>query len=227
MWSYIYAAISFLLISIFLLILSKFLHQSPTKSMISTIPSPWPETPFKLIAETGARSRPDIPKDHYCIRTAHLMALTHNTISRGFNAIYAQAVQVLPGTQDAADLLAYCTVVHGFLQNHHETEESTYFPQIEKAAGIPGLMQGNVEQHHAFEEQLERFRKYAAETSKEKYSGEALRGIIDAMAGPLGQHLHEEIPTILDLWDKIDSKTTKKIYREMHDLAERTSDGFK
>src|SRR5947207_14806835 len=99
-----------------------------------------PEKPFRLISSTGANTRTDVPSNHYCRRNAQIMALTHNTIFRGLNAIYSQATQVLPGTQDAADLLLYCEITCNFIHNHHFVEESVYFPEIEKATGIPELM---------------------------------------------------------------------------------------
>lgn len=155
------------------------------------------------------------------------MALTHNTIFRGLNAIFRQAKQVLPGTQDAADLLLYCQIACEFIHDHHVTEESIYFPEIEKATGITGLMHHNIEQHRILEQGLGRLRKYAETTPKEAYNASELRSIIDDLAGPLGDHMHDEIPTIIDLHDKIDSEMLREIYRHMHDAVEKTSDGFK
>jgi hypothetical protein len=74
---------------------------------------------------------------------------------------------------------------------------------------------------------LDAFRKYADETSASAYSSDMLRQLIDELVFPLETHLHEEIPTILDLHQKIDSKTMQKIYGQMHDEAERISDKFK
>lgn len=189
-------------------------------------PNTWPEQPFKLIHSTGIDERPEIPRDHYAIRNVQLMALTHNTIFRGLNALYHQALQVRPGTAEAIDFLFYCKVLHDFLHIHHETEEAHYFPQIEKAAGIQGLMQANVQQHEAFHEEVERFHNYATKTPAIKFDGEKVRRIIDAMVEPLGRHLHEEIHSLLELWDKVESKALKEAYRVMHDAAERMSPPF-
>jgi hemerythrin-like domain-containing protein len=189
--------------------------------------SPWPSTPFRLISSTGVNTRRDIPPEHYCRRNAQIMALTHNTVFRGFNAIYHQAPLVQPSTQEASDLLFYCTVVHDFIHEHHTTEETVYFPAIEAASGIVGLMSNNLEQHRQLEKGLDAFRKYAVETAASAYSSDVLRQLIDDLAAPLETHLHEEIPTILDLHQKIDSKTMQKIYGKMHDEAERISDKFK
>jgi hemerythrin-like domain-containing protein len=155
------------------------------------------------------------------------MALTHNTIFRGLNAIYHHAPLVQPSTREASDLLFYCTVVHDFIHEHHTTEETVYFPAIEAASGVVGLMNSNLEQHRQLEKGLDAFRKYADETTASAYSSDVLRQLIDDLAAPLETHLHEEIPTILDLHLKIDSKTMQKIYGKMHDEAERISDKFK
>lgn len=187
----------------------------------------WLAHPFKLIDSTGINSRGEIPRGHGCIRNAQLMALTHNTIFRGLNAVYHYAAQVERGSQEAADLLLHCYMVYDFIHVHHVSEEEVYFPRLEAAAGVPDLMKENIEQHKAFENTLEALKVYATQTSKEEYDAATLRGLIEAMVGPLGSHLHEEIPTILDLWDKIDSKTMNKIYGQMHDYATKSSDSFK
>jgi hemerythrin-like domain-containing protein len=190
-------------------------------------PTSWPETPFKLISSTGALSSPHISPDHYCRKNAVIMAQTHNTIFRGFNAIYHQAPLVSPGTQDAEDLLFYCMVVHDFLEAHHTAEETTYFPAIEKTAGIKGLMENNVEQHKAFEEAVWRFRVYALTTTRWTYRADELRHLIDQLAEPLERHLHDEIPSILDLHSKVDSTALERIYSDMHHTAEKHSDKWR
>lgn len=190
-------------------------------------PQPWPETPFPLIHGTGAKKRTDIPEGHYCIRNAQIMAQTHNTIFRGLNAIYHQAKQVVPGTKDAADILFFCAITCDFIECHHHAEEAAYFPAIEEAADMPGLMDGNIEQHHTLEEGLERLRRYASDTNKWEYDAEHLRRVIEGLAGPLGTHMHEEIRTILDLHEKVPSSVLEKIYRKMHHVAANTMDKWK
>lgn len=186
-----------------------------------------PEVPFRLITSTGGGSRNDIPRNHFCRKNAWIMAQTHNTIFRGLNAIYAHAPQVVAGSQDATDLLFYCSVAYDFIHTHHLTEEQIYFPGIEKATEITGLMEANIKQHRFLEKGLEQLRIYALETPSERFSAESLRSIIEGLVIPLGDHLHDEIPTIINLHDKIDSHTLKKIYQRMHDEAEKRSSNFK
>jgi sterol-4alpha-carboxylate 3-dehydrogenase (decarboxylating) len=197
--------------------------QSPTPAKAL----PWPETPFPLIYETGARKRRDIPEGHYCIRNAQIMAQTHNTIFRGLNAIYHQAKQIAPGTKDAEDLLLFCSITCDFIHCHHHAEEEAFFPGIEEAADTPGLMDGNIEQHRCLEEALERLRKYTTNTNKHDYNAEELRYLIDRLAGPLGSHMHEEIPSILDLHKKVPSSLLEKIYGQMHHIAATSMDSWK
>ena len=190
-------------------------------------PSIWAEKPFRLIKSTGAKTKEGLHEDHYCVKNAREMSSTHNTMFRALNAIYSQALKVLPGTQDAADLLSYCQVAYTFIHLHHLMEEAIYFPEIEKAARMPGLMDVSIEQHRKLEDGLEQFRKYVEGTRKESFSGEKLRCIIDSWAPAFEEHMHAEIDTILDLHDKIDSERLKSIYHKMHVAAEKDSDIFK
>ncbi|KAL9114710.1 MAG: hypothetical protein Q9227_001388 [Pyrenula ochraceoflavens] len=155
------------------------------------------------------------------------MAYTHNTILRGLNAIYHAAPRVRPSTAEATSLLLYCQTVCDFLRLHHETEEEFFFPAIEKASGVRGLMDGNIKQHEAFERQVIRLADYAKNATCESFQPREIRGLIEEMVDPLEHHLHDEIPSLLDLWDKIDSKSLLKAYRMMHDAAEKRSDPFR
>ena len=155
------------------------------------------------------------------------MPATHNTIFRGFNAVYHHAPNIHPGTQDVVEFLLYCTIVYDFVHHHHTIEETTYFPLLAKATGLPHLMDGNIEQHRHLDNALAAFRDYAERTTPETYDAAKLLRMIDELAGPLEAHLHEEIPTILDLHRVIDSDALKKIYWVMHDEAAAVSNKLK
>ncbi|PMD51360.1 putative sterol-4-alpha-carboxylate 3-dehydrogenase, decarboxylating [Hyaloscypha bicolor E] len=62
---------------------------------------------------------------------------------------------------------------------------------------------------------------------KEDFSSEELRRIIDGFATVFEQHNHDEIQTILNLHDKIDSKTLKTIATKFFKESEKQSDIFK
>jgi hypothetical protein len=155
------------------------------------------------------------------------MAQTHNTFFRALNAIYHQCLDILPGTEDAADMLTYCSIVYDFIHQHQLHEEGIFFSGIEKATGIPGLMDVNISQHDEMDSGLEKFRHYAEKTSKDDYNGNTLRQIIDDFAPLFESHNHAEITTIISLYDKIDSDTLKSISDKMWETAERDSDMFK
>jgi len=94
-------------------------------------------------------------------------------------------------------MLTWYTLLHVHLTG----EEATFFPEIEKFTGEKGIMDANVQQHHAFEKGLEAFHTYVDEclAGKKKYDGSRIISIIDSFGKDLIQHLTDEIPTLLDL----------------------------
>jgi hemerythrin-like domain-containing protein len=127
------------------------------------------------------------------------MAIVHNIMVVGLNAIYLQAPHVKP-----ADEKGFLNLVRNWyelLHHHHSDEEASFFPIVEAMTGETGIMEVNVGQHHAFHEPLEafhaRFEAFAA--GQEKYDGKKLVKLIDAFGPLLVQHLAEEIPTLLGL----------------------------
>lgn len=73
------------------------------------------------------------------------MALVHNVLIRAYNSIYLQATRVRP--EDVADFLHYCLAWYMMLKGHHDGEEEVYFPGIEKATGVKGIMDSEVHEH--------------------------------------------------------------------------------
>lgn len=178
--------------------------------MASTTTAPWADTPFELIRVPGNGT--DIEKGPEAIYIAAEMASAHNGMLRGLNSIYQQCIHVmLPA--DVADLLKYTEFWCGWLEEHHAAEETFFFPAVEKAAGVKGLMEGNVEQHHTFLPGLERLERYAKETTVEDYEGKEMRGIIDGFGAAMTTHLREEIETLLGL-EKFDGVVMKKLWLE-------------
>lgn len=58
------------------------------------------------------------------------MAMVHNSLFRGYNSIYQQALHVAEA--DKADFIGYCVTWHKFLNTHAENEENTLFPRVEE-----------------------------------------------------------------------------------------------
>jgi hemerythrin superfamily protein len=73
------------------------------------------------------------------------MALLHNVFMRGFNSIYNQALEVQP--QDYKPFLCYAQCIYETLDAHHSGEETKFFPRIEEATGVKGIMDVNITQH--------------------------------------------------------------------------------
>ncbi|KAG4441208.1 hypothetical protein IFR05_003326 [Cadophora sp. M221] len=154
--------------------------------------------PFKLI-ETPAHAQNETkPYDQY-IEAASVMALAHNVIIRGLNSIYLQAPHLKPS--DHSSFISYCKCWAELLDEHHDMEEAVLFPEIEAKTGELGIMDGNVEQHHAFLPGLTAFKNYLAttSTSPDTFSGTHLNRVISSFAPALTTHLADEIPSLLSL----------------------------
>ncbi|KAN0074130.1 hypothetical protein V8E54_008067 [Elaphomyces granulatus] len=162
----------------------------------------WADQPFALIKETGILSRQDIPdRQHPAISMAQHMALTHNIIIRGLNASFNQCLSVSPKTKEAQDFLLFNQCLFEILHDHHTVEEEHMFGAIEKFTGVPGIMDKNLEEHKDFQEGLEKYRQYIYETDATDYDGQTLQALLEGFGKTMEVHLHNEIPTLLDLKD--------------------------
>jgi len=176
--------------------------------MSSSLHPLFEDGPFHLIATPRFKTGKD---DKFTI-CASEMAVLHNAFMRGFNSIYNQALEVQP--QDYKPFLCYAQCIYECIDVHHSGEETTFFPGIEEATGIKGIMDVNIAQHEVFHSGLHAYGDYIASFIKgsrpiNEFSGQHLRELIDAFAEPLNQHLHDEIPTLLALEkysDKLDIK---------------------
>jgi len=79
-----------------------------------------------------------------------------------------------------------------FSSEHHEGEETVLFPEIEKITGEKGIMEKNIEQHHAFLPGLEAWIKYISECRKNEgsdFDAARFTQLIDGCAAQLTAHL--------------------------------------
>ncbi|KAL4886866.1 hypothetical protein BJY04DRAFT_212837 [Aspergillus karnatakaensis] len=172
--------------------------------------APWADTPFTLVPS---------PKytignaDLGSIFTANEMAVSHNIYIRGLNAIYNQADNVSSPT-DVKDFLTFCQIWIEVVHHHHSLEEEVMFPGIEKDLGQEGLMQANLEQHHAFEDAMEEFKAYIETTTAADYKKDAVRKLVDRFGQLFVTHLHEEIENLLQVGREFDTsgEVLKKNY---------------
>lgn len=83
-------------------------------------------------------------------------------------------------------------------------------------------MDGNLQQHKAFESGLTELDGYLKDVTPETYDGVKLRGIIDRFGPALAAHLADEIGTLLELdvyggdkllqaWNELDKKAIANI----------------
>ncbi|KAK4502732.1 hypothetical protein PRZ48_006158 [Zasmidium cellare] len=181
--------------------------------------SPWADQPYSLIS-TQAFSK---DTSHAAYYVATQMALAHNGILRGLNAIYIQAPHI---PKDAVqDFLIYCQCWCESMHHHHDGEEENFFPNLEKVTGTKGLMERNVEQHRTFTPGFEAFQEYANKCRVEKYEGSKIRSLVEAFAEPLKLHLHEEIDTLRAL-DKYDSAKVRQAYKDFEKIV-MTGDSYR
>ncbi|KAI7779404.1 hypothetical protein LA080_000884 [Diaporthe eres] len=133
------------------------------------------------------------------IEDASQMALVHNMLIRAYNSIYLQATHVKPG--DVLDFLHYCDAWHMTLKGHHDAEEEVYFPGIEKATGINGIMDSEVHEHAAFSEGLQKFKDYVDShlADPSSYSGKDLVSVLESFGEVLATHLAHEPPKLASL----------------------------
>lgn len=131
------------------------------------------------------------------------MSQVHNAIIRGVNAVYLQCVNVSKrGTDiDKADFVNFAYQWSQMIDDHHTMEEEMFFPEMNELAGVPGLMDGNVEEHKTFHDGLDVYTSYLKGVldGKESYDGEKLKAILDGFLPTLHSHLVNEVDHLVSL----------------------------
>jgi hemerythrin-like domain-containing protein len=155
--------------------------------------------PFPIITTPEFANKKAGLKTDMFDHCASEMACVHNMMVRSLNAIYLQAPHIKP-----ADEKSFCAFIlhwYALLSVHHHGEEEEFFPDIEAMTGEKGIMEANVEQHHAFHEGLAAFHEYvkACAAGSDKYDGRKVVSMVDSFGPTLMQHLTDEIPTIQGL----------------------------
>ncbi|KAK4163961.1 hypothetical protein QBC43DRAFT_318476 [Cladorrhinum sp. PSN259] len=159
----------------------------------TTAPPKYTDSPLSLIPTPKFQTGEDDP---FTIEASH-MALSHNAFIRGFNSIYQQAPRItLPA--DKADFAGYSIAWADCVHTHHHYEETELFPNLDKAAGQKGLMDGAVHEHEAFQGGLEKFTKYLKDKGADWKSSELI-AIMDEFKDALHSHLKAEPPAIVAL----------------------------
>jgi len=179
---------------------------------------PWADKPFCLIETPGRDRDPNTLEDaEYMARE---MALLHNCMLRALNSIYQQCIHIR-FKEDIRDMFKYIEIWCDWVHYHHGTEETVLFPAIEKITGEEGLMDRNVEEHHAFMGGLKDLEDYVKVTRTGGYKGWKVRVLIDCFGGLLAEHLSTEIETLLELRKYPDSGL-RKAFIEFDGLMEQS-----
>lgn len=153
------------------------------------------------------------------------MAMAHNCLIRGLNAILLQAPNVpefgTPGykRKDVADLLFYIDSWIQGVKMHHDSEENFGFPAIERETGHKGLFDHAEEQHHAFTPGMEKALTYVSTTKPEDFRwNNGLKEHFDSFTEPMTKHLYEEIDLFMG-FDYLNSEGLRKGFQAAEDGA--------
>ncbi|KAF1995980.1 hypothetical protein P154DRAFT_525931 [Amniculicola lignicola CBS 123094] len=163
-------------------------------SMSNTPPTkgkPWADGPCPLIKTPQyATGKTDI----WTTGATH-MAHIHNTILRGYNSIYLQALHIT--LDDKVDFIGYSLSWFKFVKSHHDDEENELFPKVEEVLGKKGIWDKTHKEHESFLGGLAQFGAYL-EGLPEPYDfdGKELQRIMDTFQEPFNHHFHSEIDTI-------------------------------
>lgn len=121
------------------------------------------------------------------------MALIHNVIIRGLNSCWVNAPLVKPKDEQA--FAGYVLTLTVLIGDHHHGEETIIFPFLQTKFD----MGDNINQHAAFHDGIEAFKKYILDVKNksEKYNAEKTRTLLKAFADMLVEHLHGEVHILI------------------------------
>jgi hypothetical protein len=176
------------------------------------------KAPFALTTSSGRSKYPEF-SSHTCASMATIMAEFHNVLFRGFNSAYLYSYSISPDSPSATDLLDYSSLICAILEMHHDWEETSLFPALEKYAGQPGLLDTNTAQHKAFEDGLHSFHAYCDNPeTKKNFDSATYRTMVDSFAPALEKHMHAEPETFYRLRNT-NSAGLSKIQDEQNAIA--------
>lgn len=120
--------------------------------------------------------------------------------------------------KDILDFLSFCAAWVKTVEHHHNAEETTLFPELEKFTNNPDIMAENKQQHEAFLKGLTDFEHYANSTTPEGYHWNEAKAKLDSFAPALMAHLREEIGTLLSL-KAYDSTKLQAVWQKTENAA--------
>jgi hypothetical protein len=164
-------------------------------AMPTTTKFSWETSPIALIPTPAFESN---AIDVFTL-VASQMALVHNCFIRALNSIYLQVPHV-PAIE-YPNFVAYSLATYQGLMAHHDGEEHTLFPELERLTGETGLMDENVDGHRAFDSKLGEWGYWleACKKGRNSFNSDTCTIMMDAFLPALHSHLCAEIPTLLAL----------------------------
>lgn len=150
---------------------------------------------------------------------------------RGLNSILRQAPYVADASspaynpRDVSDLLFYTRTWCRTVTRHHVMEESTFFPLVEEATGIPGLMDDLEVEHEEFFDGLITLQNYVTKVSSkpDTYRWAKMRIMIQSFSPALVSHLHSEIDFLLGI-EKFGTEVLNNAWLETEKVTTKVED---
>jgi hypothetical protein len=162
--------------------------------MAPTPDRPWADSPLELITTPQFATK----KTDLFTKGATHMCLLHNSIFRGYNSIYHQALHVKEA--DKADFIGYCLTWFKFVKSHHDDEEAVLFVKVEELLDDKEVWAETHKEHEAFLPGLVAFHDYLTSLpSPAAFSGARLREIMATFQDSFSAHFHSEISHIASL----------------------------
>ncbi|RFU28931.1 hypothetical protein B7463_g7428, partial [Scytalidium lignicola] len=161
----------------------------------STAPSkPWADTPLALIPTPVFVTK---KHDLFTTGSSH-MCMVHNSIFRGYNSIYHQALHITEA--DKADFIGYCLTWHKFLKTHANNEDTSLFPKTEELLDDKTIFEDSHNEHELFYPGLAKFHDYLVNLKfPSEFSGTKLLEIMATFQDPFEIHMRSEVAILANL----------------------------
>ncbi|KAK4167215.1 hypothetical protein QBC43DRAFT_312349 [Cladorrhinum sp. PSN259] len=180
-----------LFLSIPILIVGFLLSRAPFMMASQHPAHAWADAPMKLVTTPQFQTK---KTDIFTSGATH-MALLHNSIIRGYNSIWHQAVGL--SEQDKADFIGYSLAWYKFVKSHHDDEEDNLFTKVGDFLKDDKIFEETHKEHESFLAGLAEFEKYLSGLkAPSDFSGDELRRIMASFQDPFENHFHSEISTI-------------------------------
>ncbi|KAF2164438.1 hypothetical protein M409DRAFT_25315 [Zasmidium cellare ATCC 36951] len=177
-------------------------------------------SPIRTHPVSGKRIGPE----HSALYIANEMAVVHNCIIRGLNAIYLQA-HLVRETQDIQDFQDLIYAWRKWVQAHHSLVDDAMFPMLADAAGRPGLLQESSDQHQEFVSGIDQLLELSLDQVS-GYSYRRVRGLINFFAPAMHRHFADEVEALVTL-KEFDSSALMNAYSKAEEGIRHIDDEAK